>query len=250
MPVASTILRHEQQFRAGRGLDLGGEIVLLRHDQFQRDLVAHGQVQNPADPAEIARPFRARDLIDLLPHVIAELSLVPGLECQARQPKIGTGELFRRPQRLHARMAEPGALVVLGQRIDAEDVVDMVAHQTEGDRESRLPRSDHQHVEDRLAVRRAAGHYPRPLREIEQRAVLSRTLFQQTQPLRRVAQECGHNSICAARSRLTPLRVDQVRSTNAEREARNECTTPRNWSLPLPALGRGEGGGEVRTASS
>ena len=71
-------------------------------------------------------------------------------------------------------------------------LIDMVAHQAEGDRESRLPRSDHQRVEDGISVRRAAGHYPRPLREIEQRPVLSRALFQHTQPLRRVAQECGH----------------------------------------------------------
>jgi hypothetical protein len=65
-------------------------------------------------------------------------------------------------------------------------------NKAEGDRESRLPRSDHRQVEDGLAVRGTTGHYPRPLREIEQRPVLFRALLQQTQPLSRVAQECGH----------------------------------------------------------
>jgi hypothetical protein len=84
--------------------------------------------------------------------------------------------------------------VVLRQRIDAEHVIDMVAHQAEGDRETRLPRSDHQHVEDGLTVRGATRHNPSPLREVEQRPVLSRALFQHTQPLRRIAQECRHQT--------------------------------------------------------
>ena len=188
-------LAGEQDFRAGRSLDLGREIFPVRRDPFQQDLIAHGELQNPADPAEIARPLRPGNLINLLPRLVAELSLVPGLECQAREPEVGTGELFRRPQHVHARLAEPRSLVVFRQSIDAQHVVDVVAHQAEGDRKSRLPRSDHQRVEDRLAVPGATRHYPRPLREIEQRPVLSRALFQHTQPLRRVAQECGHKRV-------------------------------------------------------
>ena len=206
----------------------------MRRDPFQQDVIAYGELQNAADPAEVARPLRTGNLIDLLPRLFAELSLVPGFECQAREPQVGTGELFRRSQRVHARLVEPRSLVVFRQRIDAKDVVDVVAHQAEGDRESRLPRSDHQHVEDRLAVRGATGHHPWPLREIEQRPVLSRALFQHTQPLRRVAQECGH--ACGQRAQL-------ARSGVLEHKL-----LPHTRRAPLPLVGRGWGWGSCDMA--
>ena len=204
----------------------------MRQDLFQQHAIAHGQFQNPADPAEVARPFRTGNLIDVLPRCLPELSLVPGLEGQAREPEVGTGELFRRSQRVHARLVEPRSLVVLRQSIDAEHVVDMVAQQAEGDRESRLPRSDHQRVEDGLSVLGATGHDPRPLREIEQRPVLSRALFQHTQPLRRVAQECGH--ACGQRAQLAraPVLLMHERATPSVRSP--------------PPCGEGLGVGVVR----
>ena len=111
----------------------------MRRDPFQKDPIAYGELQNPADPAEVARPLRTGNLIDLLPRLFAELSLVPGFERQARQPQVGTGELFRRSQRLHARLVEPRSLVVFRQSIDAENVIDVVPHQAEGDCESACP---------------------------------------------------------------------------------------------------------------
>src|SRR5690242_858029 len=72
-----------------------------------------------AHPMEVARPFGAIDLVQLLPVLDAELRLVIRAIGERGDAQVWTGELLRRAQDVHARERGPRALAAARRTVDA-----------------------------------------------------------------------------------------------------------------------------------
>jgi hypothetical protein len=86
---------------------------------------------------------------------------VPGLIGQARNIKIGSGEILRAPQRMHAGIGKPRSFPPLLGFVQHEDVGHLRAHQPKGRSDARLAGAYHEHVQCRPAVRIQLGRKPR-----------------------------------------------------------------------------------------
>jgi hypothetical protein len=71
--------------------------------------VSHRQRQHLPVPAQVVHPLQARDLVERLPGVAAELRLEPGAKGQRRNAERRAGEVLGAAQGLHARRRRPGA---------------------------------------------------------------------------------------------------------------------------------------------
>ena len=90
--------------------------------------------------------------------------LVPGLIGQARDIKIGPGEMLRTAQRVHAGIGEPRPLLPFPGFVEHEDVAHLRAQQPKRRREPRLPGAHHEHVQRRPVIRPKLWRKPRRVR--------------------------------------------------------------------------------------
>jgi hypothetical protein len=92
----------EDNVDAISGLHLGREQSTgRRRDIDDLAAISHRQVHNAPEPEQIFRPKLTRNQVEILPILLAEARLVPGLVGQARNIKIGPGEMLRTAQRMH-----------------------------------------------------------------------------------------------------------------------------------------------------
>ena len=110
--------------------------------------------------AQSSRGIRSR----LLPILLPEPCLVPGLVGEARDIEIRAGVILRAAQRMHAGIGEPWPFPPLLGFVQDQDVGDLRAHQPEGRGDAGLAGAHDEHVQRRLAVRPRLGRKPRGMR--------------------------------------------------------------------------------------
>ena len=165
LPGRQHDLPRKERVDAVSGLHLGREQSTGRgRDLDDLATIAHRQVQDAPEPEQIFRPELARNQVEIPPILLAEARLVPGLVGQARNIKIGPGEMLRTAQRVHAGIGEPRPFLSLLGFVEHEDVAHLRAHQPKRRREARLPGAHHEHVQRRPVVRPEFGRKPRSIR--------------------------------------------------------------------------------------
>lgn len=139
-PAARQAVRERRHGRAAQAVTAGGQHHAARQHalpgcvrcvegQLDRTVGArlHGpdvmcvadlQLQHAAVPAQVVHPLQARDLVERLPGIGAELRLEPGTEGQRGQAQCGAGQLLGRAQRFHAGGGRPRAFVALGRAVE------------------------------------------------------------------------------------------------------------------------------------
>src|SRR5258705_6795902 len=171
-PVTHTFLPRRQHDLARKdnvdaitGLHLSREQSTGRRRDFD-DLatIAHWQVEDAPEPEQVFRPKLARNQVEIPQVVLAEARLVPGLIGQARDIKIGPGEMLRAAQSVHAGIGQPRSFLSLLGFVEHEDVAHLRAHQPKRRREPRLPGAYHEPVQRRPVVRSEFWRKPRGIR--------------------------------------------------------------------------------------
>jgi hypothetical protein len=125
--------------------------VLARMDCLHEVFVAHVQLQHAAVPAQVVHPLQARDLVEHLPRLGAELRLEPRAEGQRGQAQRWAGQLLGRAQRLHARRGRPGAFEADGRAVEHHHA-DAEVLERGGRRQPRHAAADDCHVQHGPAV--------------------------------------------------------------------------------------------------
>ena len=146
-----TGMKHVRALRGGRcdfQEPTGG------HDAGDLDLMLHRQAQNALQPAQVIDPEGVLDLVERLPGVGSEGSLVPGTKAQRRDAERWTRQRLRRSQSVHACEGEPGPFIARRRAFENAHV----AHALEDERGGRgnpvHAGSHDQHVGHGFAVRR------------------------------------------------------------------------------------------------
>ncbi len=165
LPRRQDDLARKNHVDSDRGLHLGREqSTCRRRDLDNLATIAHRQADDAPEPEQILGPQLARNEVEISPIVLPEPRLVPGLIGQARNIKIGAGELLRAAQRMHAGISEPWSFLPLLGFVEHQDVGHLRAHQPKSRSETRLAGAYNQHVQCRPFVRRLLGRKPRGAR--------------------------------------------------------------------------------------
>src|SRR6185369_6332818 len=135
-----------------------------RRDIDDLATIAHRQIHDAPEPEQIFRPKLARNQVEISPILRAEARLVPGLVGQARDIKIGPGEMLRTAQRVHAGIGQPRPFLSLLGFVEHEDIAHLRAYQPERRRETRLAGAYHEHVQRWSGVRPEFWRKPRGVR--------------------------------------------------------------------------------------
>ena len=151
--------------------------------------VVHLQVQHLAIPAQIVHPLQARNLVERVPFLDAELRFEPCAEGERRLAERGAGERLGRAQGFHARGRGPGAFKACGRAVEDGRIH---AQKTQRGRcghaaHAAADDSDRQHF---LAVH-FGGRQPVLGGQIEPRQILAHAGFKRFQTLWRRRCFCG-----------------------------------------------------------
>src|SRR5260221_8866813 len=133
MPGGNDDAPGEHGDAARGGLRTRRQNLSQRRDADDLDVVANGEVSDPAVPAQIAHPVAPRDPGDLLPCFGAVARLEPGAHRQARYAEFGADQSLRRTQHLHAGEGVPRSLMPGRIAVKQQDVANTLALEGQAD---------------------------------------------------------------------------------------------------------------------